>query len=72
MPLPVETLGGWHVDAITQLRRLSQSAARRSTSDERTAERHLFQRLAVALQRGNATLMASRETDFPDRRVDGQ
>lgn len=49
VPLAVETLGGWEADAILHLRAIARHMGRRSD-----AKRHLFQRLAVRLQRAGA------------------
>jgi hypothetical protein len=60
VPLIVETLGGWDPEAVNHLIRIGHQAGRRSAADEGTACRHLFQRLAVHLQKGNATLLLGR------------
>ena len=69
IPLPVETFGGWHPIAARQISRLGRELARSPacvSSD--TASKHLFQRLALSIQKGNASLFLSRSTDihYPD------
>ena len=69
IPLPVETLGGWHPEAEKQISRIGRELARSTFgSDQKTASNHLFQRLSLALQKGNAALLLSRSTDvqYPD------
>ena len=64
IPLAVETLGGWEAEAITQIRNIARGMGRRQSGDERVAIKHLFQRLAVILQRGNASLFLNRRRSF--------
>jgi hypothetical protein len=71
VPLPVETFGGWHPDAATQICRIARSMARQSGAPESVAIKHFFQKLGVLLQRGNAALFLSRRPDFPDRDLVG-
>ena len=71
IPLPVETLGGWHDRAVDQLRKLARAQARNTGKEEDEAIRHLFQRLGVLLVRGNAALFLNRVPSFPSPEVDG-
>ena len=69
IPLPVETLGGWHPEAEKQIARIGRELARSTIgADQKTSLNHLFQRLSLALQKGNAALILSRSTDvlYPD------
>ncbi len=69
IPLPVETLGSWHPDAENYIARISRDLACSSAgSDQKTRTDHLFQRLSLALQKGNAELFLSRSADvlYPD------
>ena len=70
-PLPVENMGGWHEDALEQIRKLGQALARASGQEEPEVVHHLFQRLSVLLMRGNAALLINRVPAFPDPEVDG-
>jgi hypothetical protein len=54
----VKTLGGWKEGATRYVKAIAQNIGRRGNIDNSTATRHLFQRLAVCLQRGNALLLA--------------
>ena len=69
IPLPVETLGGWHVEAEKQIQRIGRELSRSTAgSDQKTSTNHLFQRLSLTLQKGNSALILSRSTDvhYPD------
>ena len=70
-PLAVETFGGWHQQAITHLTRIGRALARQTATPESLAIKHFFQRLAISLQRANASMLLSRQTHFPDRDLDG-
>ena len=71
IPLPVETLGGWHDRAVDQIRKLARAVARNTGREEDEAIRHLFQRLGVLLMKGNAALFLNRIPTFPLPEVDG-
>ena len=43
IPLPVETLGGWHKQAVEQLKKLARAQARSTGKEEDNFVRHLFQ-----------------------------
>ena len=66
IPLPVETFGGWHSEAEKQIERIGRELARSTSgTDQKTSTNHLFQRLSLTLQKGNAALILSRSTDVP-------
>ena len=60
LPLPVETLGGWHAAAVDQIRKLARAGARNMGKEEDEAVKHLFQKLSVLLVKGNADLLLNR------------
>ena len=60
IPLPVETLGGWHEQATIQVKKLASALARHTGQEESEAVRHLYQRLAILLVKGNAALFLNR------------
>ena len=65
IPLPVETFGGWHPAAIKHIARLGRELSRSPAGiSQDTASKHLFQRLALSVQKGNAALILSRSTDI--------
>ena len=55
-PLVVETFGGWDKDAVKILKDIARLDARRWAKNDAIEIKHFFQRLSVALQRGNAAL----------------
>ena len=72
IPMPWETLGGWHDETVAQVKKLA-SAQARQTGEERSEEviRHLYQKLSVLLARGNAALLLNRFPTFPSPDIDG-
>lgn len=71
LPLAVESLGGWHPAAVRQVDKLAAALARHSGEDERVTARHLWQRLSVTLQKGNAALLNGRKPSYPSPAVSG-
>ena len=50
IPLPVETLGGWHAEVEKHIARLGRElACSTSGTDQKTSISHLFQRLSLTL-----------------------
>ena len=70
--LPVETLGGWNAKAELVIKKLARAQARTTGKDEDEAIRHLFQRLAVLLVKGNAALLVNRVPSHPPPTVNGE
>ena len=62
-PLVVETFGGWDSGAVKFLKDLARQSARRWGKNNAEEIKFFFQRLSVALQRGNASLLVERDTD---------
>ena len=71
IPLVVETLGGWGEQADMQIKKLGAALARHIGQDESEKTRHLFQRLAVLLAKGNAALFLNRVPCHPSPVIDG-
>ena len=69
--LPVETLGGWHPQAQAVIIRLGGLAALATGGDKDVVTKQLFQKLAVSLVRGNASLILSRIPSHPSPDLDG-
>ena len=65
-PLVVETFGGWDKDATKFLKEMARQAARRWGTNDAIEIKHFFQRLSVALQRGNSALLINRDADPRD------
>ena len=62
-PLAAESLGAWHPVAITEVTKLGSALARHTGEEEQSTVQHLFQRLSVALMKGNAALFNNRMPD---------
>ena len=65
LPLPEESLGGWHPKALAELKRLARAQARARGGKEDEASRHLLQRLSVLLMKGNSALLSLRDPSHP-------
>ena len=63
-PLVVETFGGWDLEAAKFLKDIARLDARRWGKNDAIEIKHFFQRLSVALQRGNAALLILRDADL--------
>ena len=72
IPLPVETLGGWHEAAILQVTKLGTALARQTGLEESVEVSRLFQRLSLLLVKGNSALFLNRNPSFPDPTTDGE
>ena len=60
LPLVVESLGGWDGEAADIIRAIGRLQGQRLGIPPAEATRHIFQRLAVSLWRGNAALWIGR------------
>ena len=70
-PVAVDTLGGWHPDALEVITKLGRQLARNVGRDDQEAVRHLKQRLAILLVRDNVALLCARTPTFPPSNIDG-
>ena len=73
LPFALETLGGFHSGAVTQVKLLASALARSRGSEEGEATSQLFGRLSLNFMRGNALMLSSRhqDEDIPLSEVDG-
>ena len=73
LPFAVETLGGLHPGAVTQVKQIGAALARSKGLEESVATGQLFGRLSLTLMRGNAVMLASRcqEDDQLPPHIDG-
>ena len=71
IPLAVETFGAWHETGEEQIKKIGVALARHLGQDEADTVRHLFQRLAVLLVKGNVALLINRIPNHPDPEIDG-
>ena len=62
-PLVVETFGGWDSVAVKFMKDLARQSARRWGKNNAEEIKFFFQRLSVALQKGNASLLIERDID---------
>ena len=62
-PLVVETFGGWDAAAVKTLKTFATHCAPRKNIAPDLEIKQFFQRLSIALQRGNATLLLCRDKD---------
>ena len=65
IPLPVETLGGWHPQAVSVIRKLGRQLARQTGKDDSEVIAHTFQRLSILLMKGNSALILNRVPSHP-------
>ena len=71
LPMPIESLGGWHPETAQQAKKIGAAKAWQTGEDEDVAIAHLFQKLAVLLASGNDSLLLNRIPSFPDPQEDG-
>ena len=73
LPFAMETLGGLHQGAVTQIKLLASALARCKGLEEGEVTGQLFGRLSLTLMRANALMLSSRcqDPDFPLPQVDG-
>ena len=62
-PLVVETFGGWDPGAVKKLKVIATQCAPRKGISPALEIKQFFQRLSIALQRGNSTLLLCRDID---------
>ena len=71
LPIVVESLGGWHELAQGEVKKLGAALARQNGQEEGEVLRHLWGRLGILLQRGNAAILGNRLPTHPAPAVDG-
>ena len=70
VPVVAETLGGLSADTVGIIRSLATAISQHTDSSDPSSHNHLFQRVVVALWRGNACLWLHRQPPLaPD--IDG-
>ena len=70
-PVVCETMGGWHPEASTLLKRLGVSLARAIVGDEGEVVHNFFGRLSILLMRSNASLLLHQVPTFTWAEEDG-
>ena len=71
IPMVAESFGGWHSAAEQEVRKLGTALARHTGQEEGEAVSHLWGRLGILLQRGNAAILANRVPALPGAIIDG-
>ena len=66
-----ESFGGWHTSAEQEVKKLASALARHTGQEEGEAISHLWGRLGVLLQRGNAAILANCVPALPGAIIDG-
>ena len=69
LPLVAEAFGGWHPSVQREGKKFGSALARYTGQDE--AVSHLWGRLGILLQRGNAAILGNRVPMLPHPNVDG-
>ena len=72
LPMVVESFGGWHEASVREVERLGAALARQTGQEEEEAVRHLWGKLGMLLQRGNAAILANGVPSFPAPAIDGR
>ena len=70
-PLVAESFGGWHPGAQREVKKLGAALARHTGQEEAEAITHLWGRLGILLQRGNAAILGNRVPALPEAHIDG-
>ena len=71
LPLAVESFGGWHSAAVGEVKKLGAALARQTGQEEGEVVGHLWGRLGILLQRGNAAILGNRVPTRPAPHIDG-
>ena len=71
LPLVAESFGGWHPSAEREIKKLGAALSRHTGQEEGEATSHLWSRLGILLQRGNAAILGNRVPSLPGAQIDG-
>ena len=71
LPLAAESFGGWHNVADYEVKKLGAALARNTGQELGEAVRHLWGRLGIPLQRGDAAILGNRVPTYPEAAVNG-
>ena len=71
IPLPFETLGGWHVSTVKEVKKIASVLSRQTGANEGETISHIIQRMSILLIKGNAALLLNRNPVFPTSSTDG-
>ena len=71
IPIVAESLGGWHSEAVVQIKKIGSALARHTGQEEGEVISHLVSRCSLLLQRGSAALLLNRIPGHPAAADDG-
>ena len=71
LPIVAETFGGWHPEAGREVKKLGAALARHTGQEEGEAVSHIWSRMGILLQRGNAAILGNRIPALPGALSDG-
>ena len=71
VPLPLETLGGWHETTVKEVKKIASALSRQTGANEGETICHVIQRMSILLIKGNAALLLNRRPVFPTSSTDG-
>ena len=71
LPMASESFGGWHGVAEVEVKKLGAALARHNEQEEEEAVRHLWGRLCILLQRGNAAILDNRVPTYHGAAING-
>ena len=66
-----ETFGGWHSGAEREVKKLGAALSRHTGQEEGEAISHLWSRMGILLQRGNAAILSNWVPALPGAHIDG-
>ena len=69
--MAAESFWDWHSAAEQEVKKMGTALARHTVQEEGEAVSHLWGRLGVLLQRGNADILANRVPALPRAIIDG-
>ena len=65
LPMVAETFGGWHSAAQREVKKLGAALARHTEQEDGEAISHLWSRMGILLQRGDAAILGNRVLSQP-------
>ena len=69
LPMVFESFGGWEADGVQLVKKLARMVARNQGREEDGSNRYAYQKIGVALQKGNGLILTGRKSsDLPPLR----
>ena len=66
-----ESLGGWHMAAVKEVKKIAQAMARQTGREESEVCSHAISRLSLLLMKGNSAILVNRIPSIPQGPTDG-